>query len=258
MPESAYEPPPQVQILGVTGLPEVRPGDDLAAMIVDAAARQGSPLRDRDLLVVTQKIVSKAEGRLVRLSDVSPSSEALDLAVKVDRDPRLVEVVLRESVRVVRAVPGVLITETRHGFVCANGAVDASNVPGDDVVCLLPEDPDASAERIRSVVLDRAGADVAVIISDTFGRPWREGQTNVAIGVAGLLPLTDYTGRYDPFGYELKVTKLAVADELASAAELVMGKTAGVPVAIVRGYRYPAGEGRTRDLLRDPSRDLFR
>ena len=254
----AGETPPRVEILGVTGLPEVREGDDLAALIVDAAARQGTPLQDGDLLVVTQKVVSKAEGRLVDLRTVQPSQEAVDLAARVDRDPRLVEVILRESARVVRAVPGVLITETRHGFVCASAAVDASNVPGDEVVCLLPEDPDASADRIRAEVRRRTGAEVAVIISDTFGRPWREGQTNVAVGVSGLLPLADYTGRHDPFGYELKVTKLAVADELASASELVMGKTSGVPVAIIRGYRYPAGEGRYRQLLRDPERDLFR
>ncbi|HEY8491612.1 MAG TPA: coenzyme F420-0:L-glutamate ligase [Dehalococcoidia bacterium] len=258
MAEPAAERPPRVEILGVTGLPEVREGDDLAALIVEAAARQGTPLQDGDVLVVTQKVVSKAEGRLVDLRTVTPSAEALDLAARLERDPRLVEVILRESVRVVRAVPGVLITETRHGFVCASAAVDASNVPGEEVVCLLPEDPDASADRIREGVRRLAGVDLAVLISDTFGRPWREGQTNVAVGVSGLLPLADYTGQHDPFGYELKVTKLAVADELASASELVMGKTTGVPVAVIRGYRYPAGEGRYRHLLRDPERDLFR
>ena len=210
------------------------------------------------MVVVTQKVVSKAEGRLVALADVTPSPQAQELAARLDKDPRLVELVLRESRRIVRAERGVLITETRHGFVCANAGVDASNVAGEGYVSLLPEDPDASAEGIRRRIKDLCGAEVAVIVSDTFGRPWREGHVNVAIGVAGMSPFADYVGQTDPYGYELRVTTIAVADELAAAAELVMGKLERVPAAIVRGYRYRPGPGRATDMVRPPERDLFR
>jgi|DewCreStandDraft_2_1066082.scaffolds.fasta_scaffold00117_21 coenzyme F420-0:L-glutamate ligase/coenzyme F420-1:gamma-L-glutamate ligase len=251
-------PPAEVRIIPVNGIGEVARGQDLARLIVEAAAAQGTPIESGDVVVVTQKVVSKAEGRLVALADVTPSPQAQELAARLDKDPRLVELVLRESRRIVRAERGVLITETRHGFVCANAGVDASNVAGEGYVSLLPEDPDASAEGIRRRIKDLCGAEVAVIVSDTFGRPWREGHVNVAIGVAGMSPFADYVGQTDPYGYELRVTTIAVADELAAAAELVMGKLERVPAAIVRGYRYRPGPGRATDMVRPPERDLFR
>ena len=243
--------------MGLKGIPEVRPGDDVGGLIV-AAARSGPGLEDGDVIVVTQKIVSKAEGRVVSLSGVDPSPEAERLAAETEKDPRLVELILRESVRIVRQRGPVLITETRHGFVCANAGIDASNVGTEGVVGLLPEDPDRSARTIRETIASVEGVDVAVIVSDTFGRPWREGHTNVAIGVAGMSPFVDYVGRRDSFGYELRVSTLAVADELAGAAELVQNKLDGVPVAIVRGYEYVRGEGSAHELVRDAERDLFR
>lgn len=247
-----------LRVLPVRGLPEARRGDDLAAMI-SAAAGSSPGLKDGDVLVVTHKLVSKAEGRLVDLRSVEPSALAKSFAQRFGKDARQTEVVLRESRRIVRMERGVIISETHHGLVCANAGVDASNVPGEDVVCLLPADPDASARRLREALLYRLGlSDLAVVLSDSFGRPWREGITNVAIGVAGMNPLADYRGGKDPFGRPLEASVLAVADELASAAELVMGKTDGVPVAVVRGYRYEAGGGTGRDLLMDPARDLFR
>jgi coenzyme F420-0:L-glutamate ligase/coenzyme F420-1:gamma-L-glutamate ligase len=244
-----------LEILPVGGIPEVRPGDDLPELIGRAA---GEDLRAGDVLVVTHKIVSKAEGRLVDLRAVEPSALAKGFAARYERDPRQIEVVLRESRRIVRMDRGLIIAETHHGFVCANAGVDASNVPGDDVVCLLPVDPDASAARLREALVARTNSDLAVIVSDSFGRPWREGITNVAIGVSGMDPLADYRGRRDSHGHPLEASVLAVADELASAAELVMGKTAGIPVAIVRGYPYERGSGTGRDLLMPPERDLFR
>jgi coenzyme F420-0:L-glutamate ligase/coenzyme F420-1:gamma-L-glutamate ligase len=244
-----------LEILPVRGLPEVRPGDDLAELISLAAGEQ---LRAGDILVVTHKIVSKAEGRLVDLRAVEPSALAKGFAARYGRDPRQIEVVLRESRRIVRMERGLIIAETHHGFVCANAGVDISNVPGDETVCLLPVDPDASAARLREALAGRTGSDLAVIISDSFGRPWREGITDVAIGVSGMYPLTDYRGQRDPYGYPLEASILAAADELAAAAELVMGKTAGIPVAIVRGYPYNRGPGTARDLLMQPERDLFR
>jgi coenzyme F420-0:L-glutamate ligase/coenzyme F420-1:gamma-L-glutamate ligase len=207
---------------------------------------------------VAQKAVSKAEGRLVRLSTVTPSPFAVAYAETFDKDPRHVEVVLRESRRVVRMDHGVLIVETYEGLVCANAGVDASNVEGEDVLCLLPEDSDASAARLRSAVEDRTGSRVAVIITDTFGRPWRDGQTNVAIGVSGMNPLRNYVGQVDQYGYELRVTLLCVADEIASAAELVMGKIDRVPVALVRGFDYEPAEGSAREIVRAAEKDLFR
>jgi len=249
---------PQFQVLGLVGLPEVRPGDDLADLIVEASRDQGTGIQDGDVLVVTQKIVSKAEGRLVDLDDVQPSAHAREVAEATGKDPRLVEVILRESRRIVRQVGPVLITETKHGFVCANAGVDVSNVGGGDLVALLPEDSDRSAEGIRRAVQEKAGASVAVIISDTFGRPWREGQTNIAVGVAGMKPLLDYAGQRDPFGYELRVSAMAVADDLAAAAEPVMGKLSRIPAAIVRGFAFEPGAGTARELIRPPERDLFR
>ena len=239
-----------VTIWPVEGLPEIREGDDLAALIAGRAE-----LRNRDVLVVAQKAVSKAEGRVVRLAEIEPSAEALELAA--DHDPRQLEVILREAARLVRTRPPLVIAETRHGFVCASAGVDASNAPEPGMVVLLPEDPDASAARIRERVSDLSGAEVGVIVSDSFGRAWRQGTTDVAIGVAGVRPLLDLKGLRDPTGYELHATVIAVADELAGAAELVMGKTAGVPAAVIRGVDV-LGEGSARELVMPPDRDLFR
>lgn len=248
----------EIRIIPLRGLPEVRPGDDLPAMIADAVERRGLTLQDGDVLVVAQKVVSKAEGDLVTLAEVEPSALAVSFAAEYDKDPRHVEVVLREARRVVRMERGVLIVETKHGFICANAGVDTSNVEGAEALSLLPPDPDASARRIRDAVQSRTGARVAVIISDTFGRPWREGQTNIAIGVAGIMPMFSYVGQTDVHGYELRVSSLCVADELAGAAELVQGKVDKVPVAVVRGAVYEAGEGSISMLVRAPERDLFR
>ena len=244
-----------VEVLALEGFPEVRPGDDLNRMISGALAKD---LRAGDVLVVTHKIVSKAEGRLVDLRTVEPSALAKDYATRFGRDPRHVEVVLRESRRIVRMDRGIVISETHHGFVCANAGVDASNIPGDDTVCLLPVDPDASATRLRNALAKHPGFEVAVVISDSFGRAWRHGITDVAIGVAGMDPVADYRGKRDPYGYPMEASVLAVADELAAAAELVMGKTDGIPLAIVRGYSYSPASGSARDLLMPPERDMFR
>jgi len=250
---------PQLSVIGVTGIPEVNRGDDLAPLIFDAAQAQGTPLEADDVVVVTQKIVSKAEGAVVYLREVEPSPLAEEFARQYDKDPRHVEVVLRETKRIVRMDRGILIVETKHGFICANAGVDASNVPGDENVSLLPEDPDGSARRLRGSLMERTGFPVAVIISDTFGRPWRMGSTDVAIGVAGMSPLNDYRGQIDPYGYSLRVSVAAIADQIASAAELVAGKVSLVPVAIARGCHYsPDGEATARPLLRDASQDLFR
>ncbi len=244
-----------LEILGVEGLPEVRPGDDLPELITRAV---GESLRPGDVLVVTHKIVSKAEGRLVDLRAVEPSALAKGFAARYGRDPRQIEVVLRESRRIVRMERGLIIAETHHGFVCANAGVDASNVPGDDTVCLLPLDPDASAAGLREALAVMTGSDLAVIVSDSFGRAWRDGITNVAIGVSGMNPLADYRGERDPHGYPLEASVLAVADELAASSELVMGKTAGIPAAIIRGYPYQPASGTGRALIMPPERDLFR
>ncbi|MDP9439796.1 MAG: coenzyme F420-0:L-glutamate ligase [Actinomycetota bacterium] len=239
----------------VEGFPEVRPGDDLEALVVGAV---GDTLRSGDVLVVTHKIVSKAEGRLVDLATVEPSALAKEYAARWGKDPRQIEAVLRESRRVVRMDRGVVISETRHGFVCANAGVDASNVPGEETVCLLPVDPDRSAARLREALHRQLGVEVAVVVSDSFGRAWRFGITDVAIGVSGMDPLADYRGQNDPHGYPMEASVLAVADELAAAAELVMGKTDGVPIAIVRGYAYGRDAGTGQDLLMPPERDMFR
>jgi coenzyme F420-0:L-glutamate ligase/coenzyme F420-1:gamma-L-glutamate ligase len=242
-----------VVISGVAGLPEIEPGADLAAAIIERA-----DVADGDIVVVTSKIVSKAEGRTVELDSVTPSDFAARWAVVWDKDPRIIELVLRESKRVVRQIGPVLITETHHGFVCANSGVDQSSSGAAGRVVLLPLDPDGSARRMR-IRFAELGVDVAIIVSDTFGRPWREGQTDVAIGVAGLVPLTSYIGAVDPHGHEFRVQELCVADELAGAAELVKGNTTRVPVAIIRGVRWEPDEDATiQPVLRDPTRDLFR
>jgi coenzyme F420-0:L-glutamate ligase / coenzyme F420-1:gamma-L-glutamate ligase len=244
-----------IEVLGVEGFPEVRTGDDINRMISVAVA---TDLLPGDVLVVTHKIVSKAEGRLVDLRTVEPSTLAKGYATRYGKDPRQIEVVLRESRRIVRMDRGIIISETHHGFVCANAGVDASNVPGDDTVCLLPLDPDASAARLRDEIGEDPGVEVAVVISDSFGRAWRHGITDVAIGVAGMDPVADYRGLNDPYGYPMEASVLAVADELAAAAELVMGKTDGIPLAIVRGYSYSPDSGNARELLMPPDRDMFR
>ena len=237
-----------ITVLPLEGIPEIEEGDDLAGLLAEAAGQAGG-FEPGDVLVVAQKAVSKAEGRVVALSDVEPSEEAH--AQAGDGDPRHVEVILRETARVVRSRPPLVIAETHHGFVCASAGVDASNAPGADTVVLLPIDPDASARALH----ERLG--VAVIVSDSFGRPFRHGTTDVAIGVAGLPPLRDLRGTRDRSGYELKTTQIAVADEIAGAAELVMGKTEGVPAAIVRGLELE-GDGNARELVMPPDRDLFR
>jgi len=246
-----------LQILPLRGLPEIRPGADLPELILRSAEASGG-LEDGDILVVAQKAVSKAEGQLVALASVTPSAFAAEYARTFGKDARHVEVVLREARRIVRMDHGVLIVETKHGLICANAGVDASNVEGEEVLCLLPVDPDASARTLVEAIRARGNRRVAVIISDTFGRPWREGQTNVAIGVAGMAPLHSYVGQSDPYGYELRVTSLCVADELAGAAELVMGKVDKVPAAIIRGFEFEPADGAARDLARDPAKDMFR
>ena len=237
-----------ITVLPLEGIPEIEEGDDLARLLADAAARMGG-FETGDILVVAQKAVSKVEGRVVALADIEPSEEAR--AHAGDGDPRHVEVILRETARVVRSRPPLVIAETRHGFVCASAGVDASNAPGADTVVLLPVDPDASARALHERLK------VAVIVSDSFGRPFRHGTTDVAIGVAGLPPLRDLRGTRDRSGYELKTTQIAVADEIAGAAELVMGKAAGIPAAIVRGLQLE-GDGSARELVMPPDRDLFR
>jgi coenzyme F420-0:L-glutamate ligase / coenzyme F420-1:gamma-L-glutamate ligase len=251
-----------LEIIALNGIPEIQPGDDLPALLVEALERSAAamPLRPDDVLVVTQKIVSKAEGAVVDLRTVEPRAEAVEFASRYDRDARQVEVVLREARRVVRMTNGVIITETAHGFVCANGGVDASNVGprSGNVVTLLPLDPDASADRIRAAVRARFGVDVPVVISDSFGRPWRWGIIDVAIGASGIRVLDDLRGTPDHDGRTMHSTVRAVADEIASAAELALGKTAGRPAAIVRGARPPLGDGSIRDLVMPAAHDLFR
>jgi coenzyme F420-0:L-glutamate ligase/coenzyme F420-1:gamma-L-glutamate ligase len=252
----------RVEVVAPDGIPEIRPGDDLARLIGDALASDAriGALRADDVLVVTQKVVSKAEGAVVDLTTVEPRAEAVAFAERFDRDARQVEVVLREARRVVRMERGVLITETRHGFVCANGGIDASNVgPGSgNVVTLLPADPDAAAAGIRAALRERFATDIPVIVSDSFGRPWRWGIVDVAIGVSGLEPLEDLRGSPDHDGRVMRSTVRAVADELASAAELAFGKTTGRPIALVRGAAFTRGEGSVRALVMDAHSDLFR
>lgn len=253
-----------IQILPIGGIPEIHPGDDLGRIISDAIAASIGSLQDGDIVTVTQKVVSKAEGKLVDLHAIAPSELAKRIATDWDKDARQVEVVLRESVRIVRMVRGLIIAQTKHGFICANAGVDASNVAA-ETVCLLPDDPDASAETIRQTLAARflvgseSESPVGVIVTDSFGRPWRSGIVNVAIGVAGMAPLADYRGQFDAAGYELRATVIAIADELASAAELVMHKLAAVPVAVIRGFDAQAlgDPGTARDLVMAEERNLF-
>jgi len=249
-----------MQLIALRGLPEVTRGTDLAGQVMRAAARAGIRFQRGDILVLAQKIVSKAEGRSIELSSIQPSALAREWAPRLRQDPRLTEVVLRESRRVLRMTERALIVETRHGFVCANAGVDRSNIPvqaGTRVTC-LPDDPDASARRVAAALRRRAGVAVPVLISDTFGRPWRLGQVNVAIGAWGLRVLEDLRGSRDSHGHRLRATMLAVGDELAAAAGLLMGKRESVPAVIVRGFRYHAAREPARCLLRPEAEDMFR
>jgi coenzyme F420-0:L-glutamate ligase/coenzyme F420-1:gamma-L-glutamate ligase len=248
----------RLEVIGIEGLPEIQAAHDVAELTHAAAIAQGDPLTDGDVVVITSKIVSKAEGCAIDLAGVEPSEFAERWGSRWDKDPRVIEVVLRESRRVVRQIGPVLITETHHGFICANSGVDQSSSGAADRVLVLPRDPDASARLLRSRLSD-LGVDVAVVISDTFGRPWREGQTDIAIGVAGMAPLYSYIGQHDPHGHEFRVQELCVVDELAAAAELVKGNTSRVPVAVVRGYAWTADDDASMaPVLRDSERDLFR
>jgi len=248
-----------IRIIPVTGMPIIKEGDDLGLLICEAAAKQGTPIEDGDIIVVTHVVVSRAEGNVVNLKDVVPSEFAKTISKEFNRDPALVEVVLRESKSIVRMGNGHIIAETKHGFICANAGVDRSNVPGEGNVALLPRDPDLSAREIRSRIKEVTGKDVAVIVSDTHGRPLRSGEINVAIGVAGIKPIRDRRGENDLFGYTLRVKQTAIADEISSAAELVIGQAdEGIPVAIIRGYKYERCEDATaRDLIRSREKDLF-
>ena len=240
----------ELRILPLLGWPEVREGDDLAERVASSAE-----LEDGDIVVLAQKVVSKAEGRVVRLDDVEPSERARELAG--DEDPRRIEAILQESVRVVRSRPPLVIAETRHGFICASAGVDSSNAPEEGTIVLLPVDPDASAARVRERLRDLTGRTVGVVVSDSFGRPWRAGTTDVALGAAGIRPLLDLAGQRDRAGYELRHTQIAVADEIAGAAELVMGKVDRIPGAVLRGLDL-AGEGTAQELVITAERDLFR
>jgi coenzyme F420-0:L-glutamate ligase/coenzyme F420-1:gamma-L-glutamate ligase len=248
----------RLTVFGVEGLPEIVAGADLAGMIVASAARQGDPLLDGDIVLVTSKIVSKAEGCTVELADVVPSEFATRWSAKWDKDPRVTEVVLRESKRVIRQIGPVLITETHHGFCCANSGVDQSSSGAHGRILTLPVDPDATCRAHRKRFAE-SGVDVAVIMTDTFGRPWREGQTDIAIGIAGMNPLFSYIGQEDPHGHEFRVQEICTADELAAAGELVKGNTSRVPVAVIRGFDFERDDDASMGpVLRDSERDLFR
>ncbi|MGI0091310.1 MAG: coenzyme F420-0:L-glutamate ligase [Nitrososphaerales archaeon] len=246
-----------ITIIPLNGMGEVRPGDDIANLVLLACKKSHVQIKKGDIVVVTHKIVSKAEGQVIDSRNVVPSKFSIKVGRHIEKDPRQVEVILSESRRIVKMVKGLIISETQHGFVCANAGIDQSNVELGKIV-LLPKNPDASAERIRSAIRRATGKDVAVMISDTFGRPWREGQVDVAVGLSGIYPFSDYRGRRDQYGYDLKASVICTADELASAAELCMNKLDRVPAVIIRGYRYARAEVSARRLARKPSRDLFR
>jgi len=248
-----------ISVIPVEGLPIIKQGDDLADLIVKAAEKQGTPIQEGDILVVTHVVVSRAEGNVVDLKDVVPSEFAKNIAQQYDKDPALVEVVLRESKNIIRMGDGHIIAETKHGFICANAGVDRSNVPGENIVAPLPKDPDLSAQKIRRRIREYTGKDVAVIVSDTHGRALRNGEINIAVGIAGIKPIRDRRGETDLFGYILRVKQTAIADELSSAAELVIGQASeGIPVAIIRGYPHPKAEEATaKDLIRPKEKALF-
>ena len=249
-----------IKIIAIENLPLIRPGDSLAEMISSAAKKQGTPLEENDVIVVTHVVVSKAEGNIVNLDDVRPSEKAKEIAQQTNKDPALVEVILRETKEIVRIGENSLITETKSGIICANAGIDRSNVSGDRNVVPLPKNPNTSAQNIRQGIKKSAGVNVAVIVSDTHGRPLRLGEINVAVGVAGIKPIRDRRGEKDLFGYVLRIKQTAIADELASAAELVIGQAnEGIPAAIIRGYTYQTIEGAsTTELIRAKEKDLFR
>ena len=247
----------QLTILGLKGIPEVRSGVSISELIIEALKNEDRRVEDNDIFIVTQKIISKAENRFRRIVDITVSDKAKELAKSLSRDARHIQLILEESNRIIRAEKGIIITETIHGLVCANSGIDQSNVEK-GTVSLLPIDPDQSARRIRREIMKLTGTHAVVIVSDTFGRPFREGQTNVAIGVSGLIPLEDYRGRRDKFGNLLSSTVIATADELAAAGELVCGKLDNIPVALIRGYHYREGDGSSRELMMHPDKDLFR
>jgi coenzyme F420-0:L-glutamate ligase/coenzyme F420-1:gamma-L-glutamate ligase len=249
-----------VEVIAVENLPLITEGDDLAELICNAAGKQNTSIQEKDVVVITHVAVSKAEGNVVNLDEVVPSERAKEVARKTDKDPALVEAILRETKEIVRMRRNSLITETKNGIVCANAGVDRSNIEGERNIVLLPEDPNASAQKIRQKIRKLTGCDVAVIVSDTHGRPFRMGEINVAIGVAGIKPIRDRRGEKDLFGYVLRIKQTAVADELASAAELVMGQAdEGIPAAIIRGYKYQASENASAtELTRPKEKDLFR
>lgn len=246
-----------VTVYPLKGIPRIRPGDNLVRFLLRAFADSGVAPQDSDIIVITQKVVSKAEGRIVRVEDVRPGTKAVTLAEELGKDPRTVQVVLEESKRVVRKGHGVLITQTKQGFVCANAGIDQSNVE-EGYLTLLPKDPDVSARKIRRKLELATGRTLAVVITDTFGRPWRNGQVDVAIGCSGIAPLEDLVGTTDPYGHTLRVTQPAIVDEVASASELVMRKHSMTPAAVVRGLRYKRGYRGVRTLVRDWRSDLFR
>jgi coenzyme F420-0:L-glutamate ligase / coenzyme F420-1:gamma-L-glutamate ligase len=247
-----------IQITSIRVSNDIRLYNDLSAMILAAISHSQIEIQNDDILVVTHKIVSKAEGRVIDLASIKPSTKAIRMAKEHDKDPRIMELILNESTQILRAKNGIIISETKHGFVCANAGVDQSNVEGDTAV-LLPVAPDESASRLQDAVKKKVGKEIAVVITDTFGRTFRNGQTNVAIGIAGINPIKSYIGTYDMYGRKLRVTEIAVADEIASAAELVMGKAEGTPVAVVRGYNFErASRSSVKSLLRAKERDLFR
>ena len=249
-----------VEVIAIENLPLITKGDDLAELICIASEKQNTPIQEKDVVVVTHVAVSKAEGKVVNLDDISPSELAKKIAQQTGKEPALVEAVLRETKEIVRIGPNSIITETKSGIVCANAGVDRSNIEGERNVVLLPKDPDASAQKIRQEIKRLTGFDVAVIVSDTHGRPFRMGEINVAIGVAGIKPIRDRRGEKDLFGYVLRIKQTSVADELASAAELVIGQAdEGIPVAIIRGYKYQAMENASAaELTRPKEKDLFR
>jgi coenzyme F420-0:L-glutamate ligase/coenzyme F420-1:gamma-L-glutamate ligase len=251
----------RLQIIPIGLERDVARGDDIGRLIMHAIKANRTSLKNHDVVVVTQKIISKSEGRILDLSNVKSSKRALELAKQTKKDPRIVELILKESRNLIRYSKNLIITETRHGFICANSGIDQSNVgsPEDAFVSLLPVDPDLSAKRIRDAIGRTFGMNIAVVVSDTFGRPFRLGQTNVAIGVSGIDSIKSYIGRTDMYGNMLRITEIAIADELASAAELVMGKTEKVPIAVIRGYEFSSTEtGSAQSLVRDSVHDLFR
>lgn len=250
----------EIRVLPVRVLRDVRPGDKLYSLILRSLIRNKIILEDGDIVVIAQKIVSKAEGQIIRLSSLIPSSFAIQLAKQCKKDPRTTELVLRQSKNIVKISNGVIISETKHGFICANAGVDQSNIMNSvETALLLPDDPDASAKKIMLMLKEKTNREIAVIITDSFGRPFRNGQTNVAIGIAGINPIMSYVGKKDMYGKKLKVTEIAVVDELASTAELVMGKSKGIPIAVIRGFDFIRSENALiNGLIREREKDLFR